>query len=201
MSETGNIVPFDRPTDRIVKQASRRPGGGGRDESGGDAGQLGQKLYRPQEVWPYLRQAPRPSPLCPARATLVSLACWVAGEITVQPEQSHGQPEGWQSPAETLWQGAGGCQEVAVVLWSAASLWGLPRGQLLAGTLDGVPHAWVEFPEIGLYADVARGYVAELRHQPPGYQPSLRIYPPDWPPDSGKRNWPPLYATPARWQT
>lgn len=141
-------------------------------------GQLGQELYRPEEVWPYLRQSPRPAAQQPERAVLAELCRWVADKVEyVRDPDRWSRPERWQSPSEALWQGAGDCQEIALVLWSAAPLWGLPRGQLVIGHLRGYTHAWVEFPELDCYAEATSGHADELRRLPEFYEPCLRVYP------------------------
>jgi hypothetical protein len=100
------------------------------------------------------------------------------------------RPDQWRSPAETLWLGRGGCVEMALVLWSAAPLLGLPRGRLAIGTLGAAPHAWVEFPELNLYVEVTAGLVADLPLRPEHYRPALSIRPPA--PAPGLHAEPPL---------
>ncbi len=140
---------------------------------------LGQWLYRPEEVWPYLRQSPRPSPLCPVRDSLGALARWVMERVEHRPDdRKWDHPDRWQSPAETLWQGTGSAGEMALILWSGAALWGLPPGQLVLGTLLGRGHAWVELPEVSLCAEATGGHVIDLGLLPAIYRPSLRVYPP-----------------------
>lgn len=152
-------------------------------------------LYLPAEVWPYLRQdllalegargvsvdeAAQDEQAAQARA----LCRWVRRRVELEqgPEDRTQRPEDWRSPGEALWHGAGCAAELALVLWSAAPLLGLPVGRLVFGRRDGRTHAWVEWtgPEGvgGLYADPATGEAGPLADRPAGYLPHLTVWPP-----------------------
>jgi predicted transglutaminase-like cysteine proteinase len=136
---------------------------------------LAHGLYRPEEVVPFLPRG-RPAVAHP-RAALAGLARWVASRVEyVADLEKWGEPDRWQSPFETLAQGSGDCEDMSLVVWSGATPLGLPEGRLVIGTLDGEGHAWVEFPEVGLYAEATAGSVGWLRARPASYEPWLHAY-------------------------
>jgi hypothetical protein len=141
--------------------------------------EIARWLYCPAEVWPYLRQGLRPEPARAAAARLADLLGWLRGRMERVEEGEHlGQPERWRSPGEALWQGSGDRAELALVLWSAAPLVGLLQGRLVIGTCDGVPHTWVEWPELGLFADAAAGVCGPIAERPAAYAARLLVWPP-----------------------
>lgn len=135
-------------------------------------------LYRPAEVEPQLRPYLRPALYSTPFDRLRSLAGWVIDRVTYADDYSQwGMVDLWQSPAHTLLLGAGDCEDMALVLWSAAPLVGLPKGRLVIGTVDGEGHAWVEFPTLGLYAEATSGEVGYLGYGPSRYESWVHIHP------------------------
>jgi len=87
-----------------------------------------------------------------------------------------GEPDVWQSPALTLFDGTGDCEDMTLALWSAAPFVGLPTGRMAIGTYEGDGHAWAEFPEVGLWAEATSGEVGYLGHGPSPYRPLVYVY-------------------------
>lgn len=138
----------------------------------------GQLLYRPAEVAHFIRPDLRPAPYSTPGEQLRSLARWVIDHVAYEDDYTQwGVVDLWQSPAVTLELAAGDCEDMSLVLWSAAPLLGLPAGHLVVGSLDGEGHAWVEFPTIGLYAEATSGRVGSLGYGPSRYRPWIHIHP------------------------
>ncbi len=139
---------------------------------------LGKALYRPDQVLPFLRPSLVPAPHIPQILRLESLATWVVRRIAYQSDhRKWGCPDFWQSPLWTLWDGTGDCEDMSLVLWSAARWVGLPPGRLAIGTYNGEGHAWVEFHEVGLWAEATSGTVGRLGWGPSPYRAALYVYP------------------------
>lgn len=137
----------------------------------------GHRLYRPDQVVPFL---PRRGAATSTQRSLASLAHWVADRVTYQPDaRKWGRPDVWQAPGVTLRDRSGDCEDMALVVWSAAPLLGLPVGRLVVGALGSEGHAWVEFPELGLWVEATSGRVGRLGYgsEPSAYQPWLYLYP------------------------
>jgi transglutaminase-like putative cysteine protease len=136
----------------------------------------GQRLYRPDQVRPFL--APH-RVASDARGALHSLASWVTDRVEYMlDENKWGRPDLWQAPAMTLRDGTGDCEDSSLLLWSAAPLLGLPRGRMVVGLLGREGHAWVEFPELGLWVETTNGHVGPLVRagEPGAYRPWLYLY-------------------------
>ncbi|MCS6915181.1 MAG: hypothetical protein RMK29_06015 [Myxococcales bacterium] len=130
-------------------------------------------LYGPEEVWPYLRLEELRDPSQPPAARLEHLLAWLRGRAVHQPDpQALRRPQAWRAPGEVLWQGSGHAAELALCLWSAAPLVGLPRGRLAFGTCGDRMAVWAEWPELGLRGEPAAG--------PPrgAYQARFHVWPP-----------------------
>lgn len=138
---------------------------------------LGQSLYAPEQVHPYLLQIQRWR-----RASAFDALQWLSGWVYervqyVSDQQKWGVVDRWQSPALTLFDGTGDCEDMSLVLWSAAPWIGLSPGRLVIGSIGGQGHAWVEFPKEQLYAEATNGSADWLFLRPSTYEPWLYIEP------------------------
>jgi len=137
---------------------------------------LGQSLYRPEQVLPFLNRIRHWEYATPLQA-LQWLSSWVYTNVTYKPDiEKWGKPDFWQSPEITLLTQSGDCEDMALVTWSAATLLGFSPGRLVVGAVEDQGHAWVEFPEEGLYAEATAGTAGWLALRT-GYEPWLYIEP------------------------
>jgi transglutaminase-like putative cysteine protease len=141
---------------------------------------LTARLYRPDEVVPFLQGKVAWGTGATQAVALQSLAAWIRSRVAYRRDIAKwGLPDVWQSPGVTLHQGTGDCEDTSLLLLSAAPLIGLPEGRMAVGTFRGDGHAWVEFPQLGLAVETTTGQLLKLSPVPvpSTYQAWVYLYP------------------------